>query len=215
MQELALIAMCGVARRRYSKSIMGRKARGTNERKESRCQCGRKMSVGSERCHGCSSRASRTLGNRLEEIKSAVASGESLATIGERYGVSRQRISQVVRSAGFSVAELLWSESRLCKCGATYRLSRSRKLAMCDACRKRRERKMLCACGKQKSRHGKVCGACHGRSLRRFDHEECARLYLAGLNGKELAKRYGVIPPAIYRCLEVNGVARRPRGWRK
>lgn len=79
---------------------------------------------------------------------------ESLATIGERYGVSRQRIAQILKEEGWTTCANP-PVAFHCSCG---KLIYSRRYKKCRDCRRQKKERPLCMyCGEQGGYKNPVC----------------------------------------------------------
>lgn len=151
--------------------------------------------------------------NQREEIVSRYLSGERPVDLSRAYGLSRERIRQILAKSG---AELPTRE-RVCSCGQTY-YGRS---IMCPECRRvaesqrQRTKTNSCPiCGEPISTRAVHCLAHRSPRPRAAAYAqniyEVIRRYRNGETGTKLAKDVGVCNRTIYLWLRAANVEIRP-----
>lgn len=147
-------------------------------------------------------------------------SGWTLERLGEKYGVTRERVRQVIK--GLTVKS---RNVNCAQCGVEF-AARLRQFGwdkFCtDACRIGRRRDIAktsqhsgkCSdCGAAVIRGSSRCEKCHGRTLWKWDHDLAAYLYRGGASGPQIAALIGHDRPGnMLAALRKKGVEMRPRG---
>lgn len=134
--------------------------------------------------------------------------GATLAQIGQKFGVTRERIRQILARLLAKAPE----RKRKCRdCSNTVATPQR----ICQTCRAKVRIRRLnrCACGRPCYRSH--CQACSRRGTRKFNHELAGELYRNGHDGVSIAAYFGVNPAAVYRALRVRKIPRRSRKLRR
>lgn len=139
----------------------------------------------------------------VTEAQALYAAGWTLEALGDRYGVTRERVRQKINT---DVVVHSRPHDRTCtKCG---RVFQGRKYTiLCEACKPRKEYDR-CACGKIKRKELPACGSCQ---TRKFPHSLVPKLYRLGFAGVDIARAFRVHPAAVYRALRHAGTPRRSK----
>ena len=151
------------------------------------------------------SRRSKRSKVNTAEAQQLYEDGWTLAMLGARYGVGRERVRQRINT---SVAVRETPHQRTCHdCGQPY-LGRKRSV-MCDACKIRRNPRDRCECGRGKEKTAKRCFFC---TSRKFPRDAAALLYRAGYGLLDIAGVFGANTHGVARALLKSGVVMRSKG---
>jgi hypothetical protein len=130
----------------------------------------------------------QTWDSRLSDILDGLQQGRSLEDIGSEYGVSRQRVLQIIKRAGVDSVYALKDK-------------RGRKPEICKVCSGEypygRYRDHIAEAG---HRYMHMTG---GRS---HDHAAVIADYKSGMRGREIGQKYGFAPEYTYRILSIYGI---------
>lgn len=118
--------------------------------------------------------------------------GLTLAAIGEEFGVSRERIRQLVGSPARAV---------VCgECGESFVTGRASEKYCSSRCQRRHAARSVCACGAPKHRNAKKCHGCQRTSFADARHERYGRLvelWARGLSMEQVADELGTTKNAL------------------
>lgn len=136
---------------------------------------------------------------KLPEIVRMRADGASLLAIGRKFGVSRERVRQVLKAHGFQ--DIPAHRCEVCGVQIT------------SGKRCRLHRKPTCpSCGGPLVKRDSQCPACAGRDRRQLDYGLIAELYSLGYSIAQICKAIGCQPMTVHRILRKLEVPTRPVG---
>lgn len=145
----------------------------------------------------------------VAEAKRLRDEGWTLVALGERYGVTRERVRQLVGPAGWN---------RTCEwCGVGYRARNANSRCCSHACGSKlsdeRARKPCANCGTSVTRYSELCVDCR---IDKYDRDrnvlfsKIQELWLEGLPAVEIAERVGM---KNANCLNVRIAHMKAAGW--
>lgn len=127
--------------------------------------------------------------DRARELREA---GVTLAEIGREFGVSRERIRQLVGSPARTVA--------CAECGDPFLTGRSSEKYCSSRCQRRHAARSTCACGASKSPSAEKCYGCQRAVFAAGRHERYTRivdLWGQGLSMEQVAAEIGTTTNAL------------------
>jgi SOS response regulatory protein OraA/RecX len=133
----------------------------------------------------------------IEEAFKDYKNGTTLRELGQRYGIShervRQKLSHLKAKENVNLKRVL---CKRCKNGMLIPLRSSRKF--CPSCaqiiKKTSYAHNQCECGKPKYRRAKKCAECS----QKYSHKLAQQFIKKGFTVKSIAKVFSVTPAAIY-----------------
>lgn len=154
----------------------------------------------------------------LAEAIELFNSGWTLQKLGDRYGVSRERVRQ--RLVG-RVDKDRKRPATCSECGTDFAVdakSTGPKAFCSDECRaasKKRSFVNKCKCGGIKNRSAEHCMKCRGREARTFDYQVAGHLYSKGATAKQIGDVLRVKPITVRMAVMRLGVPLHGRGFRR
>ena len=140
----------------------------------------------------------------VSEAQQLYAAGWTLKMLGERYGVTRERIRQKIDT---NVPIQKEAHSRTCTgCNGTFQGPKRTRL--CESC-KSQTRYDRCGCGRLKRKWASRCAECHSR---RDYYQLVVQLYHLGYGLPDISEALRVSRGAILCALQKTGTPRRSRG---
>lgn len=143
------------------------------------------------------------------EAQALYEAGWTLQMLGARYGVTRQRVQQLVRT---DVPTRPPTYSRSCQtCGGKFiGVKWSRTCSACQRANTRASKYDQCACGRSKWRRSAHCRQCFSKHV--FSWSLAAKLYERGYGLPDLSRALRVTQRSIHLALLKQGVALRSIG---
>lgn len=144
-------------------------------------------------------------GARNAELLSAYDEGVRCADLARKYGISRQRVHQIVLRSGKPLPAEVTHECL--NCGRT--IMGQGKLYCNQSCWQQRHHPHLTGrcpiCGIPITRYATYCSAhkgYHTKTEREAKQNEAATLYLSGMTYEQIADRMGCSRPMVYKYLK-------------
>jgi predicted transcriptional regulator len=135
--------------------------------------------------------------------------GASLLEIGNKYGVTRERVRQILKGK-VNKDRVLVKKPRCCNFCKDLLTEENKlvlpgiRLVLCctkEACKIQTKHYSKCACGKVRTSTSEKCMACSGQGKRTFDYEMMMYLYKQGATGNQVGIAMGVVKITIYMAL--------------